>query len=140
MTKRDVVKLALEGRAVPYTPWSFRFTAEVREALTEHYGSADLTAATGNHIVELGSDIGFFEALGNGRFRDTFGAVWDRRIDRDIGNVESPQLAAPTLKGYGFPDPGDSRFFADIPDKLARYGDEFLALLREEEEGTANTL
>ena len=38
--------------------------------------------------MKLGSDIGFFTDLGNDRVQDVFGVVWDRSIDKDIGNVE----------------------------------------------------
>jgi uroporphyrinogen decarboxylase len=51
--------------------------------------------------------------------------VWDRHIDRDIGNVEGQVLPEPTLAGYTFPDPTDARYFADIPEKLAKYPDRF---------------
>jgi len=34
-------------------------------------------------------------------------------------------LPEPTLKYYTFPDPLDQRFFADIPDRIAKYGDRF---------------
>ncbi len=57
--------------------------------------------------------------------RDVFGVVWDRSIDKDIGNVEGCVLPEPTLDGYTFPDPLDPRFFADIPDKIDRFGDRF---------------
>ena len=73
-----------------------------------------------NHLLKLGSDIGFFEDLGNDRVRDVFGVVWDRRVDKDIGIVEGCLLPEPTLAGYRFPDPLDRRFFADIPAKIAR--------------------
>ncbi len=125
MTRRDIVQQALDGAAVPYTPWSFRFTLEARQALAAHYGVTDLQDAVGNHIVELGSDIGFFEALENHRFRDVFGVVWDRTVDKDIGIVVEPLLPEPTLAGYAFPDPRDPRFFADIPAALERHGDCF---------------
>jgi uroporphyrinogen decarboxylase len=125
VTRRQVVKFALEGRPVPYTPWSFRFTVEARQKLAARFGTSGLAEALGDHIVELGSDIGFFEVLGRHRFRDVFGAVWDRTVDRDIGNVETPVLPGPSLDGYALPDPLDSRFFADIPEKLERRGDCF---------------
>jgi uroporphyrinogen decarboxylase len=125
MTKRDVVKLALEFQRPPYVPWSFKFTQEAREKLQAHFGADDIEPFLGNHVIELGSDIGFFEDLGNDRFRDVFGVVWDRTVDKDIGNVEGQVLPDPTLRGYKFPDPLDRRFFDDIPAKLARYGDRF---------------
>jgi len=51
--------------------------------------------------------------------------VWDRSIDKDIGNVEGCVLPEPTLAGYEFPDPLDKRFFENIPELLSQYGDCF---------------
>jgi uroporphyrinogen decarboxylase len=115
--------MTLEGHAPPYTPWSFGFTVEAKEKLAHHFGTKDLTESVGNHILELGSDIGFFEDLGKYRFKDAFGVVWNRSIDKDIGDVETVVLPKPTLNHYRFPDPLDPRFFADIPEKLERYHD-----------------
>ncbi len=120
MTRREVVRTVLEGGRPPYVPWSFRFTREAAERLAAHLGTDDWPTAVGNHIVELGSDIGFFEDLGGDLHRDVFGVVWDRSVDKDIGNVRGSVLAEPTLRGYAFPEPLDPRFFADIPDKLRR--------------------
>ena len=36
----------------------------------------------GNHVLQLGSDIGFFEYLGNDLYQDVFKVVWDRSIDK----------------------------------------------------------
>ena len=115
--------MALEEQSPPYTPWSFSFTFEAREKLAQHFGSKDLIDHVGNHIVGLGSDIGFFENVGNNRFKDIFGVVWNRSVDKDIGNVEKVVLPGPTLAGYEFPNPLDERFFADIPAQLERYND-----------------
>ena len=125
MQKRDVVKLALEHQGVPYVPWSFRFTHEAREKLLGHYGPCEVDEVVGNHLLELGSDIGFFEDLGNDRVCDVFGVVWNRSIDKDIGDVEGSVLSEPTLAGYTFPDPLDPRFFDDIPRKIEQHGDCF---------------
>jgi uroporphyrinogen decarboxylase len=78
-----------------------------------------------NHLLKLGSDIGFFTDLGHEHVQDVFGVVWDRSIDKDIGNVTGCVLPEATLQGYSFPDPLDPRFFADIPGRLACYGDRF---------------
>jgi uroporphyrinogen decarboxylase len=125
MDKREVVKLAIDGRSVPYVPWQCGFTVEAAEKLRNHFGRDDLDRVLDNHFVKLGSDIGFFSALGGDRFRDFFGVVWDRRIDKDIGNVEGCVLPEPTLEGYEFPDPLDKRFFENIPEMLSEYGDCF---------------
>ncbi|MBN2301581.1 MAG: uroporphyrinogen-III decarboxylase-like protein, partial [Lentisphaerae bacterium] len=129
MTKRQVINAVFAGETPPYVPWSFSFTVEAKEKLVQHYGTQDLDTCLQNHILGLGSDIGFFEDLGNHRVRDVFGVVWDRSIDRDIGNVEKPLLPEPDLTGYSFPDPEDQRFFADIPDKIKAHGDRFRVFL-----------
>jgi uroporphyrinogen decarboxylase len=125
MTKRDVVRAVLRGEKPPYVPWSCGFTKEAKEKLHAHYRTFDLENAMQNHILKLGSDIGFFTDLGDNRFKDVFGVVWDRSIDKDIGNVEGCVLSEPTLKYYEFPDPRDTLFFAEIPRLIAAHSDRF---------------
>ncbi len=125
MDKREVVKQAIEGREVPYVPWQCNFTLEAAEKLRNHFGRDDLDHVLANHFVKLGRNMGIFTALGNDRFRDFFGAVWDRSVDKDIGVVETYVLPEPTLAGYEFPDPLDRRFFEEIPELLSEYGDCF---------------
>jgi len=114
LTKREVIRSVLNHEKPPYVPWSFKFTKEPEDVLKKHYGVDDLDRALGNHILLLGSDIGFFEDIGNNRFKDVFGVVWDRSIDKDIGNPEKPVLENPSMKGYEFPNPRNSRFFENI--------------------------
>lgn len=125
MNKRQVVKWVLDGKPPPYVPWNIGLTKEARERLRQHYGALDLEDALQNHLVRLGSDIGFFANVGENRVQDVFGVAWDRSIDRDIGTVVGCVLSEPTLKGYRFPDPLDARFFVDIPARLEQYGDRF---------------
>lgn len=125
MTKRDVVKLVLDGKQPPYVPWSFSFTMEAKEKLIQYYGHDDISAAVDNHLLELGSDIGFFTDAGENLVRDVFGVVWDRSIDKDIGIVKGRVLPEPALRGYEYPNPLDPRFFEDIQGKIAHYSDRF---------------
>ncbi|MBA7662368.1 hypothetical protein ES703_70397 [subsurface metagenome] len=125
MDKRDVVKLAIEGHRVPYVPWQCNFTVEAAQKLWNHFGRDDLDLVLDNHFVKLGMNMGLFTALGEDHFRDFFGSVWDRSVDKDIGIVETYVLPEPTLAGYEFPDPLDRRFFENIPELLSEYGDCF---------------
>jgi uroporphyrinogen decarboxylase len=125
MNKREIIYAVLAGQIPPYVPWSCGFTKEARARLEEHFKPLELEDALQNHLLKLGSDIGFFTDLGHDHVQDVFGVVWDRSIDKDIGNVAGCVLPEPTLQHYAFPDPLDPRFFADIPDRLARYGDRF---------------
>jgi uroporphyrinogen decarboxylase len=125
MEKRSVVRLVLEGKQPPYVPWSFGFTKEAKTKIQEHFNQVDLEPVLQNHLLKLGSDIGFFTDVGNDCVRDVFGVVWDRSVDKDIGIVKNQVIHGPTLEGISFPDPLDPRFFADIPEKIAKYGDRF---------------
>lgn len=110
MTKREVIKLVLDGGKPPYVPWSFKFTKEPLAMLLTHFGTEDLDLVLGNHLLQLGNDIGFFEEIAPDHWRDFFGVVWDRSVDKDIGVVANQVLPEPTLAGYIFPDPCDDRF------------------------------
>jgi uroporphyrinogen decarboxylase len=101
------------------------FTQEAATKLQTHFGREDLDAMLENHLLGLGNSVGFFTDIGNDCVQDAFGVVWDRSVDKDIGIVKGQVLPEPTLRGYTFPDPLDPKFFADIPEKLARYGDRF---------------
>jgi uroporphyrinogen decarboxylase len=125
MGKRTVIRMVLEGKRPPYVPWSFGFTKEARAKQQEHFGQEDLEPVLQNHLLKLGSDIGFFTDIGGDCLQDVFGVVWDRSVDKDIGIVKNQVLAQPTLQGYPFPNPLDRRFFENIPGKLEAYGDRF---------------
>jgi uroporphyrinogen decarboxylase len=129
MTQRELVKRVLNHETdLPYVPWAFRFTAEPMQELCRHYGCTedDLIAHTGCHIIELGSAIGFFDNLGNDKYRDVFGVVWDRSIDKDIG-LPAGQVITDydQLDRVEFPDPANDRFFCDIERRIDRHPDKF---------------
>ncbi len=125
MNKREIIRAVINGERPPYVPWSLSFTLEAYQKLQAYYGLEDLEPVLGDHILGLGNGIGFFSDLGNDIVQDVFGVKWDRSIDKDIGIVCQTVLPEPTLRGYQFPDPLDLRFYADIPEKLARYEDRF---------------
>jgi len=124
LSKRDVVKCVIAGERPPYVPWSFSFTAEASEKLAEHFGP-EWENSLGNHLLTLGNGVGFFDDVTTDIVRDVFGVEWDRSVDKDIGNVCNKLLPTPTLEGYTFPNPLDQRFFADIPERIAKYGDRY---------------
>jgi uroporphyrinogen decarboxylase len=125
MTRREIIKTVLDGKKPPYTPWSFKFTVEAKKMLEEHYKTEDLDNRLYNHVLMLGNDIGFFDYLGNNMYLDVFGAVWDRSIDKDIGNITGSVISEPTLTNYTFPDPLDKRIFADIDSSIKSHPDMF---------------
>lgn len=125
MDKREVIKTVLDGKKPPYVPWSFKFTDEPLKMLQEHYNEPDLDLVLGNHILNLGSDIGFFQEIEKDMFKDVFGVVWDRSVDKDIGIPREDIIEAPSMEGYEFPDPLDPRFFANIEPEIEKKPDLF---------------
>lgn len=110
LTKREVYQKALAFEEVPYTPWTFGFTREAREKLIAHYGKEELNRLIAPHSTGVG-DLDDWQDLGNDMFRDLFGVVWDRSVEKDIGQIHGAVLPEPTLEGYSFPDPKDPRWF-----------------------------
>lgn len=52
------------------------------------------------HILKLGSNIGFFDEIAPVMWKDVFGVVWDRSIDKDIGDATSPYaISDPSVEG-----------------------------------------
>ena len=125
MTKREVIRAVLDHQRPPYVPWSCGFTLEAREKLAAHFGPDKLDEGLQDHILGLGSGIGFFKDAGNDCVRDVFGVVWDRSVDKDIGVVQGTVLPEPTLKNYTFPNPLDPLFYGDIPAGLKKHPDRF---------------
>ncbi len=125
MEKREVVRMVLEGKKPPYVPWSYKFTHEPLKTLEKYFNTDDLEKEVDNHIVRVGSDIGFFEDIGNEHFKDVFGVIWDRTVDKDIGVHVNCLIPEPTMEDYVFPDPLDPRFYANIEEQLAKYPDSF---------------
>ena len=125
MTKREVVAMALAWKKPPYVPWSFGFTVEAMNKLQEFYGTSDLDPIFENHILGVGSGVGYFKDIGNERVQDIFGVVWDRTEDKDIGNVEGQLLPDPKMDAYEFPDPLDESVFSGVRDSLESGNDGF---------------
>jgi uroporphyrinogen decarboxylase len=60
-----------------------------------------------------------------GFWRDDFGVVWNRTVDKDIGVVEEYHLKERTLKNYRFPDPKDPTRYTGLPAFIAANTDRF---------------
>lgn len=125
MNKRDVIRMVFEGKRPPYVPWQFGFTADANRKLRKHYAGRDLDDVLQHHFVDVGNGVGYFDEIGPNRVRDIFGVVWDRTIDKDIGNVVGCVLSEPRLGDYRFPNPLDERIFGRVNEKLERLPDRF---------------
>jgi len=123
ITARERVRTAVAHRLPDVTPWQIDLTSEARRNLQNWLGVADVEPLLGNHLAIC--EDGYFEEVAPDRWRDPFGIVWNRSIDKDIGNVERYLLPEPTLVGYTFPEPDQQRNAANITAMLAAFPDRY---------------
>ena len=96
MNKQEVVRQVFHKQKPAYVPWHYQFTQEAWDKLIAYFGDAKTAEKViDNHILELGSAIGFFEELADNRYQDVFGVIWNRSVDKDIGIVEGLVLPEP---------------------------------------------
>lgn len=123
-SRREVLKMAIDFGQPPYTPWDVSLTHEAREKVVAHYGHDDLDEILKNHSVHVRGGHPLKD-IGNGCFRDIFGVVWDKSMDKDIGIIKGAVLPEATLRGYEFPDPLDPIYFDRIPERIDAHPDRF---------------
>ena len=125
MTKREVVKRAIDHNHPPYVPWHFVFSQEAAEKVRHLYQVDDVEDIAGNHLNRMGSVLGFFTDAGDQCVRDHFGVVWDRSIDKSFGYIHEPVLKKPSLNGFEPPYDVVPSFVEDFPEKMKRWPDRF---------------
>jgi uroporphyrinogen decarboxylase len=123
-TPRERVWQSIHHQQPDRVPWSLPCTIPTRIKLENYYGTTDLNKVINQHIVKFRMRIPY-EEIRPDYFLDEFGVVWNRTIDKDIGNVEEYILKKPSLKGFSFPNPHDPRRLAPLPAFIAANPDRF---------------
>ncbi|HUU26309.1 MAG TPA: uroporphyrinogen decarboxylase family protein [archaeon] len=128
MTLRERVLKTLAHEQPDICPWHISFTIPAREKLTAYLGVEELERAVGNHFakIEAVPDDGWREIRPD-FWQDEFGVVWDRTLDKDIGNVDHSALVLPEpdLGGLTLPDPLDPRRYEHHEEFCSRNRDLF---------------
>ena len=124
-TPRHRFRRALAFEMVNPVPYSIKFTAEARDIMAEHLGRPfDPIRDTGSYVVASHTNNGW-DQVKPGHFRDYFGVVWNRTLDRTLGVVENPPMTEPSFGSYRFPDAGDIPVYGYVEDNNRRYPDLF---------------
>lgn len=122
---KDAFRRCLLHQDVRPVPYVVKFTVEAREAYQRHLGRAfDPVADTGSAVVASHTNNGWTEVKA-GHFRDYFGVVWNKTVDRTLGVVDEPPLKSASMSGYRFPDPSHTPVYDFIRANNARYPDHF---------------
>jgi len=126
MTPRERVYAALEFRETDIVPYQVNFTREASRKLADYYGNPNFEPTIGNHLaITSHRKQARWVEVKPGHFRDEWGVVWNRTIDKDIGVVEEFVLPEPTLAGYAFPDPHSPEVFESYPEFIAANSERF---------------
>ena len=126
ITPRERVWQAIRHCETDRVPYQFGYTVPARLKLEAYYGAGDLDARFGNHMVKYRArHPGSYQEIRPDVWRDEFGVIWNRKVDKDIGVVEEYQLAGRSLDGYLFPDPHDPRRCAGLAAFVAAHPDHF---------------
>jgi len=116
VSPRQRVYQAIRHQQPDRVPWHLGYTAPARQKLEAYYGTTDLDNVLGNHLAKYRSRLPDQPIEGRpGHWRDEFGVLWNRTVDKDIGIVEHHPLRERSLDGVTFPDPRDPRRYAGVP-------------------------
>lgn len=104
MTKREAVIAALEHRDIHPVPWYVSLTSLEAEKLAAFYGVEDPLSVFDSYLTACDVVSAEMTHIGNERYRDYFGVVWNRSgPDKDIGVVEGAVLTDPEVDGIVLP-------------------------------------
>jgi len=127
VTKRERVLRSLRHQPPDFTPWHIDFTIPIQEKLVRHYALSDaakLEEKIGNHFCCVGPNLALRE-IEKDLWQDAYGVIWDRRVDKDIGNpINCLLLDKNSLQHYKFPTLSEE-IFAHIPGILKAHPDCF---------------
>ncbi len=125
-TPRDRVWQAIRHQEPDQTPWHVGYTVPMQRKLEAFFGTTDLDRVLGNHLARYRArSPDSVQEIRPGFFRDEFGVVWNRTVDKDIGVVEEYQLLGRSLADYSLPDPRDPKRYAGLPAFIATHGEQF---------------
>jgi len=108
-TKRDLVLDAIAHRDNARIPYMILVQPTIGRMLAQHYGMGDITEVVDNAIEWIGNTLSVarMEELGilqEGEYTDEWGICW-HGVGPTRGQVKTPPLDEPSLKGYRFPAP-----------------------------------
>lgn len=127
MTNRERVLATLRHEQPDSIPYNVEFTEKARETMAAFFGAPDFEASLGNCFTILRTTPRhFWTETAPDVWRDPFGVLWDRTVDKDIGVVRNVLVTPENVHTFAFPDPLDPARYADYPSAANRSGDRFV--------------
>lgn len=125
-TSRERVWASIRHAQPDRVPYYFSFTQAAGRKLEAYYGASDLDSTLDNDMVRYSiRRPALLQELHPGFYRDEFGVLWNRTVDKDIGIPHDYPLKHRSLDGYTFPDPHDPRRYQGLPDFIQAHPHRF---------------
>jgi len=127
MTNRERVIASLNHRQPDRVPYAIGFTQPAHAKMAQYYGDPVFAAKLGNAFCSLSASLRTdWQEVRPGHWRDEFGVVWNRTVDKDIGVIEGTVVTEDTVDSAPLPDPNDPRRFEGFPKLIAANKDQFI--------------
>lgn len=122
--KADFIKV-VKHQAVFPIPFTVKFTVEAKQKYSEFLGREfDPVKDTGSYVVASHTNNRWQE-IKPGYYKDYFGVVWNKTIDKTLGVVDNPPLKDAKFGEYRFPDPDSIPVYQFIDKNNREYSDRF---------------
>jgi len=126
MTSRERVWASIRHQQPDRVPYYLSFTQDAARKLHAHYGVTDLDTFVDNDMVRFSTRRpGLLQEVRPSVYRDEWGVVWNRTVDKDIGFPESPPITRRSLEGYRLPSPHDPIRTAGLQEFLEKHPQRF---------------
>lgn len=125
MTKRERVAAAIAHQNTDFVPYSIGLTSAAHERLVAYTVDPGYVERMGDHMAGCGYGSNEETSPGSGRWRDEFGVVWNRTVDRDIGVVEGHIIPDAELGGWKAPEIDEKRLRANCEAGIERSGEKY---------------
>ena len=127
MTRKELVLASLKHEQPPTCPYHLSFTIPAAAKMAERLGDEHFQGKLGGALASIEpTPPGAWVEVKPDFWRDEFGVVWNRTVDKDIGNPEPSLAHTSDLRKLTLPDPKDPRRFESIPAFCAEFSDRFL--------------
>lgn len=126
MTNKQTVVAALEHNATHPVPYQIDLTVPAFAKMAEFYGNDSFHRDRLNNCF-----VGTIPALPATEiepeiFKDAFGSIWNKTIDKDIGIVQNVVVTPESLADYQFPDVESTQVYRFTRDRVAQHPDKFV--------------
>ncbi|MCM8761736.1 MAG: uroporphyrinogen decarboxylase [Candidatus Omnitrophica bacterium] len=128
MTRKERVKKAVQHIQTDIVPYNVGLTILAYEKMKLYYNDPCFLEKIGNHIVSISRKEPEQDPdlTKKGFYRDDFGVIWNRTVDKDIGVPSNYPVNEKNVETYPFPTPLGEEYYKHIPLTLQKYSDCFI--------------